>query len=102
MEKKEKRRYSKITEKIDTIENKICEIRDSLSGLKNTFSKKTPPDNLDDDPEDLDPDMCFDPDPEDLDPEICHDEVEADMAAYEAIRDICLESMLDIEPIGEA
>ena len=86
MEKKEKRSYGKITEKIDTIENKISEIRDSLSGLKNTFSKKTPPDNLQ----------------EDDDPEICYDEVEADMAAYEVIRDICLESMLDTEPIGEA
>ena len=37
MAKKDKS-YSKITEKIDTMEDKICEIRDSLSNLKNTFS----------------------------------------------------------------
>ena len=86
MAKKDKS-YSKITEKIDMMEDKICEIRDSLSNLKNTFSKKAPPENLDD---------------LDDDPEICYDEIEADMAAYEAIRDICLESMLGSEPVGEA
>ena len=34
--------------------------------------------------------------------EVCPDEVEADKAAMEAIRDICLESLLDITPKGEA
>jgi|6_EtaG_2_1085325.scaffolds.fasta_scaffold17306_2 hypothetical protein len=87
MKIKEKRGYNKLKEKIETIETKICEINDSLSDLKKTFSKEEPPDILDE---------------EEMEPEICLDEIEADKAAYEAIRDICLESMLDSEPIGEA
>lgn len=86
MGKKEKRCYNKITKKIGTIEDKICEIQDSLSGLENTFSKKTPPHDL----------------REDDDPEVCYDEIEADTAAYEAIRELCLEGMLNSEPVGEA
>ena len=34
--------------------------------------------------------------------EVCPDEVEGDKAAMEAIRDICLESLLDITPKEEA
>ena len=34
--------------------------------------------------------------------EVCPDEVEGDKAAMEAIRDICLESLLYITPKGEA
>ena len=34
--------------------------------------------------------------------EVCHDEVEADKAAMEAIHDICLESLFDIESKGDA
>jgi hypothetical protein len=34
--------------------------------------------------------------------EICMDEIEADKAALEAISEICLESLLDIEPKGDA
>ena len=85
---KTKKGYKKIAEKIDTIDTKICEIRDSLGSLKDSFSTKKPPvPTLED---------------EDLDPEVCYDEIEADMAVYEVIRDICLESMLDLEPVGEA
>ena len=85
---KTKKSYERIAEKIDTIETKIGEIRNSLCDLKDSFSTKKPPVTILEE--------------EDLDPEICYDEIEADMAAYEAIRDICLESMLDVEPIGEA
>ena len=34
--------------------------------------------------------------------EVCMDEVEGDKAALEAINDICLESLLDIDPKGDA
>lgn len=34
--------------------------------------------------------------------EECPDEKAADKAAYEAIQDICLESLLDIKPKGDA
>tara|TARA_Y100000310_G_scaffold272387_1_gene287311 strand:- start:720 stop:980 length:261 start_codon:yes stop_codon:yes gene_type:complete len=85
---KTKKGYKKIAEKIDTIDTKICEIRDSLGDLKDSFSTKKPPVTILED--------------EDTEPEICPDEIEADMAVYEVIRDICLESMLDLEPVGEA
>ena len=84
---KTKKGYKKIEEKIDTMESKLDKMNESLGKLKNTYSKESPPDDLED---------------EDLDPELCYDEIEADMAAYEAIRDICLEGMLDMEPVGEA
>jgi predicted nuclease with TOPRIM domain len=32
----------------------------------------------------------------------CPDEYEADRAAYEAVREICLDSLLDIKPKGDA
>ena len=34
--------------------------------------------------------------------DVCPDEQEGDKAAMEAIRDICLESLLEISPKGEA
>ena len=34
--------------------------------------------------------------------EICPDEIEADAAVFEAIRDICLDSLFDVESKGEA
>ena len=34
--------------------------------------------------------------------EVCQDEIDADRAAYEAIGDICLDALLDIEPKGDA
>ena len=36
------------------------------------------------------------------DDEVCQDEIDADRAAYEAIGDICLDALLDIEPKGDA
>jgi hypothetical protein len=35
-------------------------------------------------------------------PEVCPDENEANSAAYEAIREICLDSLFDVEPMGDA
>ena len=35
-------------------------------------------------------------------PEICQDEIDADLAAFDAINDICLDALLDIEPKGDA
>ena len=39
---------------------------------------------------------------EDMVEEVCLDEIEANKAALEAMRGICLEAMLDTEPQGEA
>ena len=32
----------------------------------------------------------------------CQDEIDADAAAFEAIQEICLESLFDVEPKGDA
>jgi hypothetical protein len=34
--------------------------------------------------------------------EICQDEIDADKAAYEAAREICLDSLFDMKPKGDA
>jgi|TARA_R100001163_G_C5039024_1_gene177569 hypothetical protein len=34
--------------------------------------------------------------------EVCQDEIDADRAAFDAISDICLDALLDIEPKGDA
>ena len=36
------------------------------------------------------------------DDEVCQDEIDADRAAYDAISDICLDALLDVEPKGDA
>tara|TARA_R100000234_G_C4951636_1_gene157606 strand:- start:403 stop:579 length:177 start_codon:yes stop_codon:yes gene_type:complete len=36
------------------------------------------------------------------DEEVCQDELDADRAAYEAIGEICLDALLDVEPKGDA
>ena len=78
---KQKGCYNNLTEQIDMIETKIGEIRNSLADLKKTFLET----NIEETPE-----------------EICQDEIDADAAAMEAVREICLESLLDIDSKGEA
>ena len=34
--------------------------------------------------------------------EVCQDEIDADRAAFEAINEICLDALLDVEPKGDA
>ena len=63
------------------IETKIGEIRNSLADLKKTFLET----NIEETAE-----------------EICQDEIDADAAAMEAVREICLESLLDIDSKGDA
>ncbi len=83
MKTKKKRCYNTLTEKLDTMETKISKISESLDDLKKTVS--TP---------------ARDEEPEEE--EICPDEIEADAAVFEAIRDICLDSLFDVESKGEA
>jgi len=80
---KQKGCYNNLTEQIDMIETKIGEIRNSLADLKKTFLETSSEEKL-----------------EEL--EICQDELDADAAAMEAVRDICLESLLEIDSKGEA
>ena len=79
---KQKGCYNNLTEQIDMIEIKIGEIRNSLADLKKTFLEKS-----EEDTQEL---------------EICQDEIDADAAALEAVRDICLESLLESDSKGEA
>ena len=78
---KQKGCYNNLTEQIDMIETKIGEIRNSLADLKKTFLET----NIEETAE-----------------EICQDEIDADAAAMEAVREICLESLLDIDSKGDA
>ena len=78
MEKDEvKNCYKKLLDKLDLIEESLDKLKKSISNLK------TEHDAIEEE-------------------EICLDEIEADRAAYDAIQEICLESLLEIEPKGDA
>ena len=78
MDKKEKMRYD------------VCELAATFEEMDKILEKIS--DNL----KDLEKNFCNYPE------EICPDEQVADKAAMEAIREICLESLLEITPKGEA
>ena len=67
--------YKKFTSKIESMSVNLNEMEKHLADLKENY----------DDPD-----------------EVCLDEIEADKAAYEVIREICLDALLDVEPKGEA
>ena len=77
MKKKNKVCYNTLVKQLNSMDNQICQIKEQIRQLKS----------------------CFVINEEE---EICMDEIEADRAALEAINDICLESLLDVEPKGEA
>jgi regulator of replication initiation timing len=72
--------YASVLNKIDQLDKQIGEVVKKLGYLKQTFK------SMQEDPEE----------------EICPDEVEADRAAHQVIQEICLESLLDIKPKGDA
>ena len=78
MDKKEKRRYdvSELTATFEEMDKILEKISDNLKQLEKNF--------------------CNYPE------EVCPDEEAGDRAAMEAINDICLDSLLDIEPKGDA
>ena len=78
MDKKEKRRYdvSELTATFEEMDKILEKISDNLKQLEENF--------------------CNYPE------EVCPDEEAADQAAMEAIREICLESLLEVTPKGEA
>ena len=78
MDKKQKRRYD--TEQLAATFEEMDKILENIS------------ENL----KQLEKNFCNYPE------EVCPDEEEADKAAMEAIREICLESLLEITPKGEA
>tara|TARA_R100000808_G_scaffold18414_1_gene40323 strand:+ start:1848 stop:2078 length:231 start_codon:yes stop_codon:yes gene_type:complete len=76
MKKKTKLCYNSLVKQLDNMDSQICKLKEQIKELKTCFVAS--------------------------EEEICQDEIEADRAAYEAISDICLESLLDIEPKGDA
>jgi hypothetical protein len=76
MKKKSNVCYTTLVRQIERMDSQICKLKEQISQLKS----------------------CFVSDEE----EVCIDEVEADKAALEAINDICVESLLDVEPKGDA
>jgi hypothetical protein len=98
-------RYDSLAEKIKSIELKIVEIRNSLRSLKDDFSESEAPkardvivvNNKANKKEHEHGELC--------DCVTCEptweEEKEANAAAYEAVRDICIESLLEVDSKGE-
>jgi|TARA_R100000008_G_scaffold65455_1_gene42433 hypothetical protein len=76
MKKKNKVCYNTLVKQIENMDIQICQLKEQIKQLKSCFVSS--------------------------DEEICQDEIDADRAAFEAISEICLDSLLDIEPKGDA
>jgi hypothetical protein len=76
MKKKNNVCYTTLMKQLTSMDKQICQMREQIKQLKSCFVTEAA--------------------------EVCQDEVDADRAAMEAINDICLESLLDIEPKGDA
>jgi hypothetical protein len=76
MKKKTKVCYNTLVRQLENMDTQICQLKEQIKQLKSCFITN--------------------------EEEICMDEIEADKAALEAISEICLESLLDIEPKGDA
>ena len=81
MKKDNGKKYVELFEKIDSLEEAICHMQDSLQNLK---------------------DKLLDSYDEIMGEEVCEDEIDAAKAIYDAIGEICVESLLDIDFKGEA
>ncbi len=81
MKKENHSKYIEVFEKIDSLELAICEMQDVLQILKT---------------------QLLDSYDEVMGEEVCADEIDAAQAIYEAVGEICVESLLDIDYKGEA
>ena len=81
MKKVVNKNYIQLLDKIDLVEEKVYEIQDSLKVLRDVLLSSYD-------------DVAGE--------EVCEDEIEANQAVYDAIGDICIESLLDLDPKGEA
>ena len=75
MKKNPKVCYTTLVDKLEAMDCEIMKLKEQIKQLKSCFV---------------------------TDDEVCQDEIDADRAAYEAISDICLDALLDVEPKGEA
>jgi hypothetical protein len=76
MKKKNKICYTTLMKQLNVMDNQICKMKEQIQQLKSRFVSS--------------------------EEEVCQDEIDADRAVLEVINDICLESLLDIEPKGDA
>ena len=75
MKKTPKVCYTTLVDKLEAMDSEIMKLKEQIKQLKSCFV---------------------------TDDEVCQDEIDADRAAYEAISDICIDALLDIEPKGDA
>ena len=75
MKKTPKVCYTTLVDKLEAMDGEIMKLKEQIKQLKSCFV---------------------------TDDEVCQDEIDADRAAYEAISDICLEALIDVEPKGDA
>jgi len=76
MKNKNKPCYNTLVKQLESMDIQICQLKEQIRQLKSCFVVGTE--------------------------EVCQDEIDADRAAFEAVSEICLESLLDIEPKGDA
>jgi len=76
MKKKNKVCYNTLMNQLNNMDNQICKMKEQIQQLRSRFVTNNE--------------------------EVCQDEIDADRAVFEAISDICLESLLDVEPKGDA
>ena len=76
MKKNSKVCYTTLVTKLEAMDGEITKLKEQIKQLKSCFVAGAE--------------------------EVCQDEIDADRAAFEAISDICLESLLDVEPKGDA
>ena len=75
MKKKANVCYTTLVSKLEAMDSEIMKLKEQIRQLKS----------------------CFVTDDED-----CQDEIDADRAAYDAVSDICLDALFDVEPKGDA
>lgn len=75
MKNKNKPCYNTLVKKLENMDVQICQLKEQIKELRSCFVTSE---------------------------EVCQDEIDADRAAYDAISDICLDALLDIEPKGDA
>tara|TARA_R110000824_G_scaffold125967_1_gene285293 strand:+ start:1850 stop:2077 length:228 start_codon:yes stop_codon:yes gene_type:complete len=75
MKKNPKVCYTTLVDKLEAMDGEIMKLKEQIKQLKTCFVTED---------------------------EVCQDEIDADRAAYEAIGEICLDALLDIEPKGDA
>ena len=72
MKKKKNMCYNTLVKQIENMDVQICQLKEQIKRLKSCFVAN--------------------------EEEVCQDEIDADRAAFEAVNDICLGALLDIEP----